>query len=127
MYKVAWQIGANNYRSEGLTLTASLKAAQITSDLQLLESTCATIVTRILIQQALQRFYAGNQTGAVWTRAIADVQSALASGGYSALLQAVIYPRNETGNVHGILNVTGIATQPVKLPYSYPNGTVRLK
>jgi osomolarity two-component system sensor histidine kinase SLN1 len=111
-------------RLQGLTLVASLKAAQVTSDLQLLQSTCATIVTRILIQSALQRFYQGNNTDTNWARATVDVQSALASGGYSALLQVIIYPRNATGNVNGLLNVTGSAIKPIKLPYSYANGTV---
>jgi len=50
--------------SQSLSLTASLKAAQIASDLLLIESTCSTITTRILIQTALKRFYAGNTTAA---------------------------------------------------------------
>lgn len=112
-------------RSQSLALTASLKAAQVTSDLQLLQSTCSTIVTRILIQQALQRFYMGNTTNANWVRATSDVQSALASGGYSSLLQVILYPRNMTGNTHGLLNITGSAIQPIPLPYNYSNGTVR--
>jgi hypothetical protein len=49
-------------RSQGLSLTASLKAAQVSSDLQLIQSTVGTIVTRVLIQSALQRFYLGNST-----------------------------------------------------------------
>lgn len=111
-------------RSQGLALTASLKAAQINSDLQLLQSTCSTIVTRVLIQSALQRFYQGNDTNANWIRAIFDVQSALASGGYSSLLQVIIYPRNKTGNSYGVLNITGSTLQPIKLPYNYTNGSV---
>lgn len=107
-----------------MTLTASLKAAQVNSDLQLLQSTCGTIVTRILIQSALQRFYLGNQTDANWVRAISDIQSALASGGYSSLLQVIVYPRNETGNTDGLLNITGTDVQPIALPYNYSNGTV---
>jgi osomolarity two-component system, sensor histidine kinase SLN1 len=82
-------------------------------------------VTRILIQQALQRFYLGNNTAANWVRATSDVQSALASGGYSSLLQVILYPRNITGNTYGLLNVTGSAIQPIALPSNYSNGTVR--
>jgi osomolarity two-component system sensor histidine kinase SLN1 len=42
--------------SQSLALTASLKAAQIASDLLLIQSTCATIVTRILLQEAIKNF-----------------------------------------------------------------------
>lgn len=108
-----------------MTLTASLKAAQINSDLQLLQSTTSTIVTRILIQAALQRFYQGNTSDSNWVHAASDIQSALASGGYSALLQVIVYPKNNIGNTHGLLNVTGSGVQPIKLPYNYSNGTVR--
>ena len=38
------------YRSQSLSLTASLKAAQVAASLQLVESSCRTIVTRILLQ-----------------------------------------------------------------------------
>lgn len=111
-------------RSQGLTLTASLKAAQVASDLQLIESTCATIVTRVLIQQALRTYYTGNTTGDDWLTARNDVASALSSGGYSNLLQVIIYPRNETGNERGLLNVTASTlAEPIVLPYTYPNGT----
>ena len=48
--------------SQSLSLTASLKAAQIAADLLLTQSTCATITTRILVQAALKSFYAGNTT-----------------------------------------------------------------
>lgn len=40
-------------RTQGLTLTASLKAAQIASDLDLLQSICGSITTRLFIQQSL--------------------------------------------------------------------------
>ena len=42
-----------NITSQELSLTASLKASQIASDLLLIQSTCATITTRILLNQAL--------------------------------------------------------------------------
>lgn len=112
-------------RSQGLSLTASLKAAQVASDLLLIQSTCNTIVTRILVQQAMQRFYLGNTTEQNFARAATDVASALASGGQSSLLlQSIIYPRNDTGNTHGLLNVTGSAIgASIELPYKYANGS----
>jgi osomolarity two-component system sensor histidine kinase SLN1 len=54
-----------------------------------------------------------------------DAQSALDSGGYASLMQMIIYPRNDTGNINGLLNITNSV---LALPYKYPNGTVsRLK
>lgn len=99
----------NNYsftvdvKENALSLTASLKAASVASDLLLIQATCSTIVTRILIQEAIRDFYRGAPE---WNEAREDVQSALASGGLSALLQVIIFSRNETGSVNGILNVT---------------------
>lgn len=110
--------------SKSLQLTASLKAAQIASDLLLIESTCSTIVTRILLQNALKSFYKGNTTLQNWTAAHNDVTGALASGGLSALLQVTIFSKNGTGNPYGILNATADLSQtPIALPYYYDNGT----
>ncbi len=110
-------------RSQSLALTASLKAAQVAADLELIESTCGTIVTRILIQTALDRLYAGNDSDSNWLRTVEDVQSALASGGFSQLLQVRIYSRNQTGNPFGLVNVTSDSSGSVVLPWTYENGT----
>lgn len=79
--------------SKSLALTASLKAAQIASDLLLIQSTCSTIVTRILLQDALRSFYKGNDSESNWTAAYNDVTGGLASGGLSALLQLTIFSK----------------------------------
>lgn len=73
--------------ANSLTLAASLKATQISSDLLLIQATCATIVTRILLQDAMKSYYLGNRSETNWTRAERDVRGALKSGGYSSLLQ----------------------------------------
>lgn len=65
--------------SQELSLTASLKASQIASDLLLIQSTCATITTRILLNESLKAYYRGNQTSTNFTAAINDVSSALDS------------------------------------------------
>lgn len=78
--------------ANALELTASLKATQIASDLLLIQSTCATIVTRILLQDALKSFYRGNQSEENWEAASTDVTGALRTGGYSSLLQYVGRP-----------------------------------
>lgn len=66
----------------------------------------------------------GNTTDANWVRAVSDIQSALASGGYASLLQVIVYPRNETGDIYGLLNITGTTVEPIELPYNYSNGSV---
>jgi len=109
--------------SRSLSLTASLKAAQIAADLLLIQATCSTIVTRVLVQNALRNFYK-NGSAQNWTNAETDVAGALASGGLSALLQVKIFSRNETGDPGGLLNVTAdLAGAEISLPYKYDNGT----
>lgn len=110
---------------DGLALTASLKAARISSELELVQTTCQTIATRILIQAAYHSFYGGNLTQQLKDDATADLQSALSSGGFSSLLQARLWPRNDTGpeTTTGLLNVTGINIPPIRLPYRSPNGS----
>ncbi|QSZ33226.1 hypothetical protein DSL72_002814 [Monilinia vaccinii-corymbosi] len=106
-----------NVKEDALSLTASLRAASIASDLLLIQATCSTIVTRILIQQAIRDFYQGKPD---WDEARDDVQSGLASGGPSALLQVIIFSRNQTGSVNGILSVTANASG-IELPYNNSN------
>ena len=57
-------------------------------------------------------------------RAKDDIQSALASGGYSQLLQVRVYSKNATGNSQGLVNVTSDTAGDITLPYTYGNGTV---
>lgn len=117
---------ANQRRSQSLQLVASIKSSQITSNLDLLETTSKTIITRILIQSALQRYYAGNTTEENFASSITDVQSALGSRGYLSLYQASIYARDvENGETlaRRLLNVTSDEVPEIRLPYDHPNGT----
>ena len=95
--------------TSGLTLTASLYAEQLNSNLRLLESSVVALSTRIALQSALQRYNQGNNTNANWVRAASDLQSAL-SGGLSAdmLLEAQVFSKNGTGiaGPFSLLNVT---------------------
>jgi osomolarity two-component system sensor histidine kinase SLN1 len=112
-----------NVTSKSLTLTASLKASQIASDLTLIQSTCSGIVSRVLIQEAIKSYYRGNSTSNNWTTASNDVQGALATGGsLAALLQVIVFSRNSTGNPGGLFNVTDPSIE-IRLPSSEPNGT----
>ncbi|MCJ1475457.1 Histidine kinase [Lambiella insularis] len=120
----------NNYnfvvdiKSQGLSLTASLKATEISSDLVLIQTTCQTIVTRLLFQNTLKSFYTvDNLSSFNWSVAHNDLFGGLSSGGLSALLQVTVFSRNETGNPKGLLNVT-TSDPGIMLPqYSYSNGT----
>lgn len=119
-------IYVNNFvvgvESDSLTLTASLKATRIASEITLIETICGTITTRLLIQQSLRNFYLGNQTASNWDTTNQDMQSALGSGGGN-LYQAKIYSRNTTGSATGIFNVTGSTTPLIKLPYQASDGS----
>ena len=111
-----------NVTSAQLSLTASLKASQIASDLLLLQSTTSTIVTRILLQDALKSYYHGNQSVDNWAAAAVDVRGALASGGFSSLLQAIVFSRNATGNSTLLIRETANAPG-ISLPSQYQNGS----
>ncbi|KAL5336622.1 Two-component system protein B [Aspergillus crustosus] len=122
----------NNYnfvvdvKSQSLDLIATIKSSQIAGNLDLLETTCRTIVTRILIQDALQRYYAGNISDANWANSNSGVQSALGTRGYLSLYQASIYSREiESGNTVSsrLLNVTGDNVPEITLPDLHPNGS----
>ncbi|KIV81337.1 hypothetical protein PV11_03528 [Exophiala sideris] len=111
-------------RLSALSLTASLKAAQISSALVLYQSQVSAVSTRVLIQSALKRYNAGNNSAENWSSSVTDLQGALADG--SLMVQAVVYPNAYDGNetaVNGLVNVTAEGLAPVKLPYANPDGS----
>ena len=109
--------------TNALALTASLKAARISSEIDLVQTTCQNIATRILIQQSLANFYRGNNASSNWQEAKNDLASALSSSGLSSILQARLYSRNTTGDPQGLLNITGeFIDPPITLPYKDPDG-----
>lgn len=122
-------IYVNNFvirvETDDLALTASLKSAQVSSEIELVQTACNSISTRLLLQAAFRSYYAGNDTQENWSRASVDLQSALNSGpdGSSNLLQARLYSRNETGSANGLVNVTGDNLSSVVLPYKALNGS----
>ncbi|KAL2023117.1 hypothetical protein VTK56DRAFT_3723 [Thermocarpiscus australiensis] len=116
--------------SASLSLTASLKAARISSELDLIQTAGQMIPTRLLVQDAFNKFYSAsinNSTeGDPWAQARDDLGSALGSTGFTGVLQARLYSRNTTGNPHGLLNITGSgATESgrILLPYRGPDGS----
>lgn len=74
-----------------------------------------------MIQNALQSFYAGNQTEENWAAATVDFQSALGSGAGN-LYQVKVYSRNTTGQTSGLFNATGKTTPRIELPYETSAG-----
>ncbi|KAK5147244.1 hypothetical protein LTR04_000879, partial [Oleoguttula sp. CCFEE 6159] len=115
-------------RSSRLSLTASLKAAQLTSNLALMESTVKSTATRVLIQNALKLYNdQGNNTADNWNRAQADLEAALGGGQQPPLvLQSQLYPISASGpaGASSLINATSSNVMGAfKLPYSFPNGT----
>ncbi len=106
-----------------LALTASLKAAEIASDLVLIQSTCSTIVTRILLQETLVSYYQDPATN--FTNALEDVKGALLSGGFSSLLQTKVFSRNGTGGTNGLI-LQATASNPDITTGQYANGTLAM-
>ncbi|OAA68161.1 osmolarity two-component system protein sln1 [Niveomyces insectorum RCEF 264] len=109
--------------SDGLALTASLKAARISSEIDLVQSTCENVASRILIQEAFISFYNGNHSAENWLLAREDMESALGAGGFTSQFQSRLYSRNTSGRATGLLNVTGNGIGPILLPYAAPDGS----
>ncbi|KAF7186019.1 Two-component system protein B [Pseudocercospora fuligena] len=114
-------------RASRLSLTASLKAAELASNLDVMQTSAGFVSTRVLIQMALMRYNNGNNTEQNWNESKSDLQAAIggmASLGQILLLQARVYPKNDTGvnGRYSLLNVTSL-TQKYPLPNNYTNGS----
>ncbi|KAK5020017.1 Histidine kinase osmosensor, partial [Cryomyces antarcticus] len=112
-------------RSSRLSLTASLKAAQLASNLLLMQSAVRSASTRVPMQQSLQRYNDfGNNTQANWARSQSDLEAGLEGG--NLLLQAQIFPMSGNGPAGSgsVLNATNSAVNGlVKLPYTNADGS----
>ncbi|KAH7136980.1 hypothetical protein B0J13DRAFT_609787 [Dactylonectria estremocensis] len=106
---------------EGLTLTASLKASRISAELDLVQTSCYTITSRIFLQDALTNFYTTGKGD--WADASQDIESTLAVSADTGLMQARLYSRNKTGaSDGGLLNVTAVGIPDITLPYTDSSG-----
>lgn len=106
---------------ENLSLTASLKASRITSELELIQTSCYTISSRVLLQNALQQYH--DEGEADFSDATRDLESALSVTASAGLLQARLFPRNATGLAkYGLLNVTSPQVPEIRLPYNGRSG-----
>jgi len=114
-----------------LSLTASLKADQLSSNLDLMQTTSNLVSTRVIIQGALQRYDdSGDNSADNWSAAEADLAAVFGSTsslGQSILLQSSIYARDASGPAgHSpVLKVTSntAMAKNIKLPLLCPDGT----
>lgn len=105
-----------------LTLTASLKSAQISSNLLLMQYTVRQTANRLAIQSALQRYKVGNDTDQNWSRSRDDLAAVFTGDGQNFLtVQAQIYPANSSA--FSVLNATADAFVNQQLPYLSADGT----
>ncbi|KAK3078646.1 hypothetical protein LTS18_006987, partial [Coniosporium uncinatum] len=92
-----------------------------------MQSSVRSATTRVLIQNALYRYNQGNDTAQNWSRSQTDLSQALDGGNKNGLLlQAVMWPKNETGvsGTASLFNATSDGTfKTIALPYTYPNGS----
>lgn len=118
-------------RSSRLSLIASLKAAQLASNLNLMQTSGSFVTSRIVIQNALSRYdNLGNNTDANWEEAQMDLTQAVGTSGsvgQALLLQAQIWPRDASGPAgsDAVLQATSESVAGATfLPYACPNGSV---
>ncbi|KAF2277887.1 uncharacterized protein EI97DRAFT_277007 [Westerdykella ornata] len=110
-------------RASRLSLTATLKAAQLSSNMLLMQSTVRGLSTRLSIQAALKRYYEGNNTEQNWSRSFDDLQTVFASAGAGYLvIQARIYPQDPSRGP--VVSSTSDVHKSVPLPYTTPDGQI---
>ncbi|KAI4853823.1 putative histidine kinase HHK5p [Aureobasidium sp. EXF-8845] len=118
-------------RSTQLSLTASLKAAQIASNLALMRNSAQLVASRVVMQSALRRYnLQRNNTAANWASALSDFNAAIAGPAAGAISQALMlqgrsFPRDANGpsGYSPVLNATGEGIQSILLPYKAPDGS----
>ncbi|KAK0267684.1 Histidine kinase osmosensor [Friedmanniomyces endolithicus] len=117
-------------RSSRLSLTASLKAAQLASNLNLMQTSANFVSTRVLIQSALQHYNdQANNSADNWIRAQSDMLAAISgrgSVGQAMLLQSMVFPKNASGpdGSASVMNTTSTTLgNSIRLPYNCPDGT----
>ncbi|RMD44561.1 hypothetical protein DV735_g594, partial [Chaetothyriales sp. CBS 134920] len=112
-------------RSKTLTISANLKATQVSQILQLYKDLSLSIATRNAFQRALDEYTDGNLTSAAQIEL--ELRDALAGGVDDNLLfQAAVYPYDgpASQDQSAIVMVTGEQTlEQIPLPFNYSNGS----
>lgn len=108
-------------RSTRLTLTASLKSAQLSSNLGLMQILAQQAANRLSPQYALSRYYNGNFSDTNWQRTGEDYDAVFSGDVRTRIaLQAMIYPYNTSS--YSLYNRTASSMMGVVLPYKTPSG-----
>lgn len=108
-------------RSTRLTLTASLKAAQLSSNLALMQILTQQAANRLSPQFALRRFYGGNNTTDNWARVGEDYDAIFSGDAKTRVaVQARIYPYNTSATP--VFSRTAPSMMDVVLPVLKPDG-----
>lgn len=111
-----------NVSSSRLEITASLKAAQIAYNLELMQIATAFLAARVSIQDALVNYNTGTDTSpSNWASAAGYLENTLKNAGLisSALvLQCQVFPANPNGpnGTGSVMNVTGPDFKSIELP-----------
>lgn len=108
-------------RSTRLNLTASLKAAQVSSNLNLMQIVVVQASNRLSPQAALERYYGGNSSQSNWDRTGEDYD-ALFTGNMRTRIavQARIYARNSSDLI--LFSRTADTMLGVQLPFDNADG-----
>ncbi|USP79128.1 uncharacterized protein yc1106_06402 [Curvularia clavata] len=108
-------------RSSRLTLTAALKAAQLSSNLALMQILVQQAANRLSPQAALGRYYLGNNSVENWSRVVEDYD-AIFSGDMKTrvAIQAQIFPFDSSERA--VFSRTATTMADVVLPIKKPNG-----
>lgn len=116
-------------RSQRLALVASLKASQLATSLNLMQTTANFVSTRVLIQLALERYNAGNDTTANWAQSREDMAAAIGGGGslgQTLLLQAMVFAKNAEGpdgSQPVLVTTSSAVNDTIRLPTGCPDGS----
>ncbi|KAH7390940.1 hypothetical protein DE146DRAFT_767044 [Phaeosphaeria sp. MPI-PUGE-AT-0046c] len=108
-------------RATRLSLTASLKAAQLSSNMALMQILVLQAANRLSPQSALDRFYNGNYSDANWGRTNDDFDAVFSGDASTRVaIQAQMYQANSTD--YSIYNRTAYTVSNVVLPILRPDG-----
>ncbi|EME40174.1 hypothetical protein DOTSEDRAFT_137279 [Dothistroma septosporum NZE10] len=112
-----------------LELTASLKAAQVAFNLELMQTAATFITTRAIVRTALANYNNGSNTAAnAFDTARADLIATLGNVGplqNALVLQAEVFSRNTSGpyGSYSVLNATGAGVDGIVLPWNNSDGS----
>ncbi|CAK3966045.1 Two-component system B [Lecanosticta acicola] len=114
-----------NVASNRLATSASLKAAQLAFNLELMQTAAFFVATRAIIQNALTEYNNGTADASTFQAAQRDLAVTLGNSANAIILQAEIFSRNISGpaGTSSLLNVTGSFSDDIQLPWLASDGS----